>query len=76
MTELLNYIIAQIVADPEQIKITREDTEEGIKLNLAVPEEERGMIIGKNGMNIRAIRNLVSVIARREGKRIMIEILD
>jgi hypothetical protein len=76
MTELLNYIIAQIVSDPEQIKITRTDTEEGIKLDLSVPEEERGMIIGKNGMNIRAIRNLVSVIARREGKRVMIEIID
>ena len=47
MTELLNYIVAQIVADPKQIKIDREDTDEAVILKLSLPEEERGIIIGK-----------------------------
>jgi len=76
MTELLNYIVAQIVADPKQIKIDREDTDEAVILKLSLPEEERGIIIGKGGMNIKAIRNLISIIARREGKRVMIDVTD
>lgn len=76
MSELLNYIISHIVDDPAQVKITKEETEGEIILNLEIPEEFRGIVIGKGGMNIKAIRNLVSIIARREGTRVNIKIKD
>lgn len=76
MLELLNYILASIVSDPETIKITREDTNEDVYLNVSIPQEERGVVIGKSGRNINAIRNLISIIARRENKRVYIKIVD
>lgn len=76
MLELLNYILASIVSDPETIKIAKEDTDGDVYLNVSIPQEERGVVIGKSGRNINAIRNLISIIARRENKRVYIKIVD
>lgn len=76
MKELLHYILSHIVADPATINISETEEEEGITLTVDIPEEEKGMVIGKGGMNIKSIRNLVSIIARREGKKVYVKITD
>jgi len=78
MEQLLSYILSKIVKDPNTITITKETDEITNELifNISIPEEERGIIIGKQGKNIQAIRNIISIIARREGQRVRIKILD
>lgn len=77
MKELLHYILSKIIADPDTIVITEEVNEfQETVLNVAIPEEERGIVIGKAGKNIQAIRNIISIIAKREGKKVRIKILD
>lgn len=77
MLELLHYIISQIVSDPSTVKIeTQEEDKDNIVFMLNLPEEERGVVIGKGGMNIRAIRNILSIIAKRENKRVYIKVVD
>lgn len=76
MIELLHYIISHIVDDPDSTRITEEEDGDTIVFNLELPEEIRGVVIGKNGMNIKAIRNLVSIIARRENKKVILKIQD
>lgn len=77
MKELLQYILSKIVEDPDTIVITEETNELGEDvLNVNIPEGDRGIVIGKGGKNIQAIRNIVSIIAKREGKKVRIKILD
>ncbi len=77
MFELLHYIISQIVTDPKSVKIEVEEEDKDNRVfMLNLPEEERGMVIGKGGMNIRAIRNILSIIAKRENKRVYIKVVD
>lgn len=77
MKEVLNYILSRIVADPNEIEILSEVNELGEEvLNVKIPETERGIVIGKAGKNIQSIRNIVSIIGKREGKKIRIKILD
>ncbi|HLD03827.1 MAG TPA: KH domain-containing protein [Candidatus Dojkabacteria bacterium] len=76
MLELLNYILINIIKDPETVKINKEENGQDVVLNVTVPKEERGVVIGKIGRNINAIRNLVSIIARRENKKVFIRIVD
>jgi predicted RNA-binding protein YlqC (UPF0109 family) len=78
MEQLLNYILTKIVKDPSTIQITQEidDITQEIIFNISLPEEERGIIIGKKGKNIQSIRNIISIIAKREGQRVRIKILD
>lgn len=66
MQDLLNFITKQITGgvEPEIV----ETEEEGSKvLTLKVPQEYVGLLIGKEGKTIRALRNLVkakSMLAR------------
>jgi predicted RNA-binding protein YlqC (UPF0109 family) len=77
MKEILHYILSKIVSDPEQIVIEEEINELGeTVLNIRIPEEERGIVIGKAGKNIQSIRTIVSIIGKRENKRVRIKILD
>lgn len=76
MKELLHYLISNILPESTDIKIEEEEDGETVVLNLIIPEEDRGRVIGKNGINIKAIRNIVSIRARRENKRVMVKILD
>lgn len=77
MKELLQYILSKIVSDPNTIDIKEETNEyQEIVLNVLLPEEERGIVIGKGGKNIQSIRNIVSIIAKRENKKVRIKILD
>lgn len=77
MEELLIYILSKVVSDPSQLKITSETKENGeIVYFINIPEIERGIVIGKKGKNIQALRDIVSIIARREGKKVWIKIAD
>lgn len=76
MKQLLTYILANIVEDPETISIEEEMNGEEVVLKVSIPEEERGRVIGKNGTNIKAIRNIIGIIARRENKKVYIKIID
>ncbi|KXK26567.1 MAG: hypothetical protein TR69_WS6001000573 [candidate division WS6 bacterium OLB20] len=76
MKELLYYLLSNMVADPATIEISEESDGENVTLTVDMPEEEKGMVIGKGGMNIKSIRNLVSIIARRDGKKVYVKIAD
>ena len=77
MKELLNYILSKIVTDPAEISISEDTNEYGeTVLNVTLPQEERCIVIGKAGKNIESIRNIVSIIAKREGNKVRIKILD
>jgi len=77
MKELLNYIVSHIVDNPEDVKITEEKTETGvINLTLNVNEDDMGIVIGKNGSTIRALRNLLKVKAIKEDVRFNLELVE
>jgi predicted RNA-binding protein YlqC (UPF0109 family) len=77
MLELLHYLVSKIVETPDEVKIeAKEEGEGSLVFHVEVPEEQRGVIIGKQGMNIKALRNILSIIAKRENKRVYIKIVD
>lgn len=76
MEELLKYILEKIVSDPSKLAIETENIGDDIYYHIVVPENERGIIIGKEGKNIKSIRNLISIVAKKENKRVFIKIRD
>lgn len=77
MEEVIKYILEKIVSKPEEIRIEREEQADGeILFNVYLPEEDKGIVIGKGGRNIQAIRNIVGLIAKRENLRTYIKIVD
>lgn len=76
MEDLLRYIITHIVSDPSTVEITSAEENGELVYYVSIPQEERGVVIGKEGRNIKSVRNLVSILAKKEGKRVFVKIKD
>ena len=77
MKEMLEAVIKIIVDSPDEVKIDIVETDNTNIYELHVAEGEVGMVIGKNGKNISAIRTLLSAAtAKAGGKRSLLEIIE
>jgi len=75
MKDLLEYIIKSIVAAPDAVKITEENTDEGLLIKLEVAPDDKGRVIGRQGRVAQALRTLLRVKAAKEDKRVRLEIV-
>ncbi len=72
---LLQYLVQALVDHPEVVSVTSGVQENGLVLKVTVDPRDAGMVIGKKGYVIRAIRQLVNVIGSRERERVMVDII-
>lgn len=72
MKELLEFIIKNLVDNPQKVKVKQEEKEGEIILNFSVAQEDMGKVIGKGGKIIKSVRNLLRAKAIKEGKRVQI----
>ena len=76
MEKLLGYIAKSLVENPKAVKVTPSQSENLIILNLKVNPKDLGLIIGKRGKTIQAIRNLIRLQAIKQGKRVDVRLID
>lgn len=79
MQDLLEMILKEIANYPEDISITEEvdpDDPSFVRYLIRANDEDKGIIIGKGGRTISAIRDVVSIKAVRENKKVRLEIVD
>ena len=77
MKEMLETVIKIIVDSPDEVKIDIVETDNTNIYELHVGEGEVGMVIGKHGKNISAIRTLLTAAtAKAGGKRSLLEIIE
>lgn len=76
MKEMLEIIIKNLVANPEQVTITEEQKENTINFSVKVANEDMGKVIGKQGRIAKAIRTVSKAIATKENKKINIEFVE
>jgi uncharacterized protein len=74
MKELLHYIACSLVDRPEDVQIKERSGRYTITLELSVHPDETGKVIGRNGRVAKAIRDVMSVAAARQNKRVHIDI--
>ncbi len=76
MKDLLEYIITNLVSKPDAVEI-KENQEEGtVEFELKVDPEDMGLVIGKKGQTIRAIRKLLTVRAIAENVRVNLNLVE
>ena len=76
MQQFLEKIVKTIVSNPEAVEITEEIQDNWHHLKLNVAEEDMGLIIGKSGKSISALRALLRIKAIKEGKQIYLELME
>jgi len=75
--ELLEYMVKELVDNPEEVEITEE--EEGDKtiiFKLHVSETDLGKVIGKKGRTANALRVVMRAASAKRGKSSIVKIID
>ena len=72
--EFLEYVVKNIVAYPDQVKIDRKVDEMGVLLTLKVAPEDVGKIIGRKGATARALRYLLRIVGMKTNARVNLKI--
>ena len=76
MKELLEVIAKNLVDHPDQVTVSEVEGERSIILELKVPPDDMGKVIGKQGRIAKAIRTVVKAAAIHDDKRIVVEIVQ
>lgn len=76
MKKALEYIVTQIVDDPEKVEINEQEDNGMINFAITVAPSDMGKIIGKNGKVIRAVRNVIKISAIKQNKKINIALSE
>jgi predicted RNA-binding protein YlqC (UPF0109 family) len=75
MKDLLEYIVKSIVAEPDAVKISEENSEDGLLIKLEVAPDDKGRVIGRQGRVAQALRTLLRVKAAKDNTRVRLEIV-
>ena len=76
MKELLEYLAMSLVNDPDEVHVVVTETDTTVVLELSVAKDDVGKVIGKQGRIVRALRTIIKASAARDGKRVIVEIVD
>lgn len=79
MKELLVHIIKAIVNYPDDVSVEERDSVDfpGLTiLTIDVNESDKGVIIGRKGRTINSIRDIVTISAIRNNKRVRVLLKD
>lgn len=77
MQEFIENAVKLLVDKPDEVNVNIVETEQRIIYELTVGEGDYGMVIGKQGRNISALRTIVFAINAKEGgKRARLDIID
>lgn len=74
MKDLLEYIVKNLVSKPDAIQIDEQKLDGEVNLTLIIDPSDMGLIIGKGGQTIRAIRKLLTVRAIAENVRVNLQL--
>ncbi|GIV97242.1 MAG: UPF0109 protein [Herpetosiphonaceae bacterium] len=74
MKDLLEYLAGELLGSSEGVEVKVRSGRHSVTLDLYLPAEEAGKVIGRNGRVIRAVRDVLGVVAARENKRVHLEV--
>lgn len=76
MKDLVAFIAASLVDDPEAVQVTASQGDEGLVLELRVAKADLGKVIGKQGRTAKAIRSLLSAVAGKDNRKVRFDIVE
>lgn len=74
--EFLEYTVKLLVDHPNDVKIGKKVDEMGVLLDLTINPSDMGIIIGRQGATIKAIRTLLRVIGLKSHARVTLRVTE
>ncbi|HET6411987.1 MAG TPA: KH domain-containing protein [Anaeromyxobacter sp.] len=76
MRDLVLWLARELVEDREAVRVEAIERDRSTVFELSVAEDDLGRVIGRGGKTAKAIRAVLDLAARREGRRVVLDILD
>jgi len=67
MGDLLDYLVRELVDDPDSVRVEQVDDDRGVLLTLRVAQDDMGKVIGRGGRTARALRIVMKAAGMRAG---------
>lgn len=74
--DFVEFIVKQIVENPDDVEVTRSVDEMGVLITLKVHKDDMGKVIGKNGQTAKSLRILLRVIGSKNNARVNLKIVE
>ncbi|MFL5781848.1 MAG: KH domain-containing protein [Thermoleophilaceae bacterium] len=77
MNELVEFLARALVDDPDAVTVESFEEDDGTLIyEVTVAEDDTGKIIGRSGRTINALRAVVRAAAVRDGRRVLVDVVD
>lgn len=72
--DVLENILTSLVNNPQEVKVQRIIDEMGVLLKVKLHPQDMGLVVGRKGENIKAIKTIVKAIGSKNHARVNIKI--
>ena len=76
MRDLVLWLARELVEKKDAVQVDAIERERSTVLELTVDRDDLGRVIGRGGRTAKALRTVLDLAARREGRRAVLDILD
>lgn len=76
LKSLVEFMACNLVDDPNDIKVDAQQRGRVVSIQLTVPPDDMGKVIGRQGRIARAMRTLLTIAASRQALRASLDIND
>ena len=77
MADLLEYLVRSLVSQPDEVSVDFFEEDDGtVVLELAVSSDDVGQVIGRRGRTINALRAVVRACSVKQGRRVLVDVVD
>jgi uncharacterized protein len=75
--DLIEFLARALVDDPENVSVESFEEDDGtIVYEVRVAEDDVGKVIGRSGRTVNALRAVVRAASAREGRRVLVDVVD
>ena len=74
MKDFVSYIAKSLVDNPDEVEIEEEIVGNRLIIHLTVSDDDKGKVIGRNGMIANSIRSLLDIAGKKAGVRVSLSI--
>jgi predicted RNA-binding protein YlqC (UPF0109 family) len=77
VNDLVEFLVRALVDEPEAVSVEEFEEDDGtVVYEVTVADDDVGKIIGRSGRTVNALRTVVRAAAVRDGRRVLVDIVD
>jgi predicted RNA-binding protein YlqC (UPF0109 family) len=75
--DLVEYLARSLVDHPDEVRVESFEEDDGtLVFELHLNEDDVGKVIGRSGRTVNALRTVIRAASVREGKRVLVDVVD